>query len=259
MNIFIALDWDDTLFPRAKLDEILARKPGKELWSTKAEELQSKMTMIETLDLMRLSEKTWDLLSSCISTYSKRNVCIVTASEPGWIKEALSIVEDIGYYSAIHDLLFNENKKDIKDRISIHHLPQKFYESLKKEKHNQLEHPCLRWKCETFQRIFNQKAIILKNLSRNRFLIVGDSLFDYVAAKRLNKYIIEKIGTKKSEYVSINRIKLIHEPTIRDLIGEQDILKRFCENNEYYHHSLFLERSLDITYLKEMNKKFSVY
>ena len=261
-NAVIVFDYDDTLFPTHKLREFLARPTNTTNTSTtpitkpittesktnvgnKYQSLLSKITDEEMNGLVYLSWLTLNLLTAYILQYSTKNIFIVSASGNGWIQHSLKLVYQIGYFSQIYDLLFND-RIGIENRILIIHPSSdvllKFKTEIKCK--NISQHPVLEWKYNVFEQIFIKRFVNSEHVI-NTFAFIGDSEYEYHAAKKLKRKI-ENIYPKN---VFIDRIKLMIKPSINDIENEQKLLYKLCgiyERNSYLNNTGF-----DMDYLKE--------
>lgn len=237
-NTVVVFDWDDTLFPTTKLKEILNR-PNTENHEhqslTEAQLLRIRMTEKEMTDFVNLSWVTYNVLTSYIDRCSKQNIFILSASQSGWIQKSLSIVYGIGYYSYIYHLLFERNKQDINDNICIYNPSDSVTKSFKAAKyHKQMSsHPVLLWKYEVLRQIFNSKVQISKDVI-NTMMVIGDSIFEYKAAEKLNKYVELAYG-ENNENINIDRIKLMSKPTINGLTKQLTQLYQLGYNKHVAH------------------------
>ena len=81
-NSILIIDYDDTLFPTAKVLE--SRKKSEFNGSIK-----SSLNSQELSELIALSLETLELLKLYMSHYLPENIFIVTASGNGWIEQSL--------------------------------------------------------------------------------------------------------------------------------------------------------------------------
>jgi len=247
MNTVIIFDFDDTLFPTSKFMEISTR-PNRMNCGQKKPSFRSKMTAQEMTEFIKLSWMTYNLLSSSIAKHSKQNIYIVTSSSPGWIKKALSLVQDIGYYPYIYDLIFKRCDNDYIQIINPSEKAMKQFESINRIKHKAKNVHGFIWKYKAFNFILNKKLMISDDQNVvNTFVIIGDSSFEYEAAKNLSKHV-EKVYGENNKKIFIHRIKLISEPSINVLIQEQTLLYQLSESRHYEKHSLFIQNNFWLKY-----------
>ena len=250
-NTVIVFDFDDTLFPTKQLKEIQARTNSHRINSNKfrSQSIIPKMTESEMIKFINLSYITLNLLLSYINRYSTRNICIVSASSKGWIKEALKTVYDIGYFNQIYHLLFDD--KMCIDKISIFNPSTEIIKSfkIKKEYKSMNQHPCCQWKYNVFNYIIDTKSVISEDVI-NIFVFIGDSLFEYEAAYKLTKKF-----QHKNKNVFIDRIKLISKPSVDSLIHEQNYLYSIC--GSYENYSCINKCGFNVDYFKEIQKQIT--
>ena len=228
-NSIIIIDYDDTLFPTDKV--IKLRKQTGFNGSIK-----SSLNPQELSELISLSWETLNLLQLHMAHYLPQNIFIVTASGKGWIEESLGFVSEIGYYGDIHRILFGAKKDEPK--ITIIHppstkLPLKEYKWKDDKNAEFIGHDALDWKYETIQEIFQNKVVDSERIM-NTFVVIGDSVFEYIAAQKL-KEECDKIFVRYNN-IFINRIKLKPEPSIVELWNEHIVLNQLVgiyENVSY--------------------------
>ena len=248
-NTVIVFDFDDTLFPTKKFKEIKARPNALNKSCSHPNysgSLISKMNASEMKAFIELSWTALNLLTLYINKYSSKNICIVSASEAGWVKRALLHVYGIGCFKQIYDLIFNppQSMNNNKDRITIYNPTDKIIRlfQVKNTYKSYNEHPCMLWKYNVFKRIFDDKFTksvddyhgqISYNVI-NTFVFIGDSEFEYLAAHKLRVDISAKNKDNEYQDAFIVRIKLLYKPSIQSLINEHKDLYSRCGSYESY-------------------------
>ena len=248
-NTVIVFDFDDTLFPYKKWKEINsmsnATKINNSTPNYSAQSFMSKMSDTELTEFIELSWATLNLLKSYINQYSHKNIYIVSASSKGWIKKALKSVYDIGAFNQIYHLIL-ENYRILTFNPSSD-VMKSF--GIKKAYKTYGDHPCSKWKYNTFKFILNQRR--MNNFGViNTFVFIGDSPFEYEAANKLRNEVCKK---DKNKNMFIDRIKLKYKPKINELINEQKYLQLNCGAFEYY--SCVNMSGFDVDYV-ESEKEF---
>ena len=231
LNTVVVFDFDDTLFPTTKVKQIMKRSSS------------ANITPSEMNEFVNLSWVTYNLLKTYIAQYSKQNIFIVSASSQGWVKQALSIMYNIGYYAKIYHLLFDTKGNEI---ITICHPSDSIIQSFKQHANckDVSSHPACTWKYKAFKHICDTKMNpkISRDLQLvNTFVIIGDSEFEYEAAKKLSECY------KKDKNVFIHRIKLMHRPTMESLYQDQIKLYQLGQSKYYenYAYSKVLQANKD--------------
>ena len=224
MNNLVIFDYDDTIYPTYVIKQILKRKhninrlpiEAKKYYPSLSQQLLSKVTSKELIDLYKLSWCTYKSLQIYIKTYSQQNIFIVSLSKQGWIKQSLSIVGDIGYYKHIYELLFKS-----KHKITMIHPPNNIlpFKSVSKG----VNYSASDWKFAIFRDLIDVH-FVFKDESMNKFLCIGDSQCEYHAAGKINNYF-------KKANLKIDRIKLMKRPSICDMIDQQIMLKKVCDRD----------------------------
>ena len=249
-NTVIVFDFDDTLFPTKRIRAIQSRTTFKNTLNYSKpnfESLVSKMTSMELSELIHLSWCLFNLLRHYIQKYSTQSICIVSASSEGWLEQAFKSVHDIGYFREVYHLIYNQKVMN-HQRISIFNPTAGATQSfkIKKRYKTHSEHPCFHWKYMVFDYIFQKKYVDSMNVI-NTFVFIGDSEFEYLAANKL------RIKVEKNKNVIIDRIKLIHNPSIAALIDEQKWLYSKC--GYYENYSRNNKCGFDVDYIKEIEKQ----
>ena len=156
-NTIIVFDYDDTLFPTTKYNEIMARPlPNATTFcQNKSQHIMSKMTEKEMIEWIKLSQIALNLLSSYIQKYSPKNICIVSASSNNWIQKSLLDVYQIGSFSQIYHSLFNHNSMNDENKLLMYHPSLEVLTAFKTETNydNISQHPCFIWKYKIFKQI----------------------------------------------------------------------------------------------------------
>ena len=264
-NTVIVFDFDDTLFPTKKFKEIKSRRNALNKcysYPNYSGSLISKMNASEMTEFMELSWTALNLLTSYINRYSCKNICIVSASETGWVKRALLYVYGIGYFKQIYDLIFNppQSMNNNRDRITIYNPTDKILRlfQVKNKYKSYSEHPCFFWKYNVFKRIFDDKFVNSVNDHGhnvnniiNTFVFIGDSEFEYLAAHKLRVDISAKNKDNEYQNAFIARIKLLYKPSMESLINEHKDLYSRCGSYESYS---FLNRcGFDVMFEENKN------
>ncbi len=241
-NTIIVFDYDDTLFPTHKLKEILSRKDTKNSTTNNNnynDIFLSKMSEKEMDEFALLSLNTFNLLLVYISKYSMKNILIVTASKRGWIENSLKLVYKIGYFANIYHLLFPHDRTMAIEMID----PPKASLPLRQLENGQ--HEAFIWKYNVFKTIFEVK---LMNNSINTFVFIGDSEFEFEAAGQLR----DELTNANIKHIFIDRVKMMREPSLKQLMDEQTFISRLCGVYEY--QSCVNITDFDIDYLWEKKR-----
>ena len=174
MNTVIVFGYDDTIFPTCAIKNIFKRNnPIANISKGNEDELLKRINAKELNELMQLSCITLNLLMVYVRHYSMKNILIVSASKRKWFDHSLSIVENIGFYKQIKQLLINF------EIIKIHPM----------SKINLTSKNATQWKYNQFESILkNQKFFSDKNKKNknskkiNTFVSSGYSMEDILVA-----------------------------------------------------------------------------
>eukprot|EP01083_Nonionella_stella_P155042 500313_1 len=193
INKLIVFGWDDTLFPTTKLYD----------------QLNGVDVSVSDDDLTQLNELSCSLyivLSTFIAKYGARNIRIVTASEKGWIKRSLSIVDKIGRFSDVYNILFGIHEIEM-----IHPLKRDLPFVTKKQ--------VFGWKYQVFRILLRDSHLTNDCASTvNTLMSFGDSPHEYKAAKH---------AASLCRNVSVHRVQLLHQPSLSDMIDQMKLLLNF--------------------------------
>eukprot|EP01083_Nonionella_stella_P155040 500308_1 len=192
INKLIVFGWDDTLFPTTKLYD----------------QLNGVDVSVSDDDLTQLNELSCSLyivLSTFIAKYGARNIRIVTASEKGWIKRSLSIVDKIGRFSDVYNILFGIHEIEM-----IH--------PLKRDLPFVSEHQIFGWKCRVIQLLLRDSDLTNDcNSTINTLSSFGES----------SQYKAAKHAASLCRNVSVHRVQLLHQPSLSDMIDQMKLLLKF--------------------------------
>eukprot|EP01083_Nonionella_stella_P316141 1144758_1 len=181
-NKLVVFDWDDTLFPTTKIKQM-------------SNQQNVSFSDVEYTQMNELSCCIYTVLSSFIGKYGAHNICIVSASEKGWIKQSLSMVANIGRFADISDILF------VKHKIEMIH-PSKI-EMIQ----------VFEWKYRVFRILLRDRSSTV-----NTLVSLGASPHEYKAAKH---------AARLFGNVLLHRVQLLCEPSLTDMIDNMELLRNF--------------------------------
>eukprot|EP01083_Nonionella_stella_P060442 157829_1 len=189
---------------------------------------KAKRKNIQQTELVALSKSIYFVLAQYIDRYEASNVRILSASREGWIESSLCMVHHIGYFSRIYDLIFVQNQIEV-----IHPSPAQLPFIT--------EQQVFVWK-------YNQFCSLLKECQSadcvHTLVSIGDSMHEFKASKS---------AAKTFDNVYVHRIKLIHHPSLIDMIHEMDLLFKCCEIFEV--SSRIDQADITIDYALEKKKR----
>eukprot|EP01083_Nonionella_stella_P316139 1144754_1 len=193
INKLIVFDWDDTLFPTSKSKQMSAQQ-------------KVSLSDVDHTQMNELSCCIYTVLSSFIGKYGAHNICIVSASEKGWIKQSLSMVANIGRFADICNLLF------VKHKIEMIH-------PLKRDLPFVTDTHVFDWKYRVF-RILLRDSHLTNDCSStvNTLVSFGDSPHEYKAAKH---------AARLFRNVLVHRVQLLCKPSLTDMIDHMELLRNF--------------------------------
>ena len=233
LNTVIVFDYDDTLFPTTFIKTIFKRNtPIKSTSRWSSIELMRRINQKETDQLISLSYVTLELLKLYIQKYSMKNIFIVSASCRRWIEKSLSIVQHIGFYKQICQILKSFKNPIINcDASRINPPKNKKFDATK-------------WKYNKFESILKNKNFFSEKKNNkkyriNTFVSIGDSTYEFEASGRLR-------NNKNTFFV--HRVKFIHYPLLNQLYLEQCKLYHSCLYFKLY--SMINKQNVDEDYTK---------
>lgn len=194
-STLVVMDWDDTLFPTTMAEKVLSRSSS-----------QNPRTFLlvdsaEFKALHQFSHSLYKLLVDLIGCHSSSNLKIVTTSSIGWPSHSLSSFGNIGYFGAVHDLLFVRNDIEV-----IHPAPSCLPFKSRSD--------CIRFKIMAFNHLYTE------SLNRiNSMVSIGDDLCEHIAAKHAFD------GAMKQNVHCLHRIKLSSKPTLQTMIQQIKVLR----------------------------------
>eukprot|EP01083_Nonionella_stella_P316140 1144755_1 len=192
INKLIVFDWDDTLFPTSKSKQMSAQQ-------------KVSLSDVDHTQMNELSCCIYTVLSSFIGKYGAHNICIVSASEKGWIKRSLSIVDKIGRFSDVYNILFGIHEIEM-----IH--------PLKRDLPFVSEHQIFGWKCRVIQLLLRDSDLTNDcNSTINTLSSFGES----------SQYKAAKHAASLCRNVSVHRVQLLHQPSLSDMIDQMKLLLKF--------------------------------
>ena len=187
-SILISFDWDNTLFPLKVMQDIAARRSS----TPDANELAW---------LDALSQRVYTVLYWYVSTYSARNIVIVTASKPGWVAKTLAKLKGVGWWSAISDLIFSSEHP-----IAVIH-PQSA----------ELPFTSGISVIDYKQRVFRQ---LLDAFCPQTFVSIGDSSVEFRASKQA--------ADNSATFCFCSRLKLAKHPSMTQMVRQIDFMITKC-------------------------------
>ena len=175
------------------------------------------------------------------------NMFIVSAAKHKWFEHSISIVENIGCYKKIGEILTDCKIIKLFDGSG----------ASSTNKTNPMQ-----WKYNKFSSILRFKKFFSDKDEKNKkhdkintFVSIGDSPYEYHAAGALKNINIMNNNNKNNKFF-VHRTKFIHHPSIYQLLIQQ---YKLCQSCLYFeHYSTVNKTNVDQDYTEWINKQQKV-
>ena len=185
------------------------------------------------------------MLLAFFAKYGTSRIKIITTSSVGWPQHSLQLFAKVGYFGAIHSLLFEEHKVDVVHPKSSC-LPFKSSEE------------SIRYKQAAIQWAYYQASPVQNSGEKHRrtrrsIVSIGDGASEYLAVKRARNSMANDVDL-------VHRIKLSSYPSIAEMAQQADLLSALVTNSGFERDSA-MNQELDFNFdlIKSCSSRQAVY